>query len=149
VICHWKLGLTYSTFRHVTNWCNLSRTSERFFLIWLTMITIIYIPIQRRKRNRQGRFCRTTIHDRQFVSFIQYFLHRCANIKLAKLWIRPPKRRNGHPFILVHNKGRPFRELPLPDIPILKNITDFKEILIRFVSSVQRNFVYFQYLQLF
>jgi hypothetical protein len=53
------------------------------------------------------------------------------------MWIREPKRWNGRPFILVDNNGQPSRELPLPDMPILKNVMDFDKIIIRFVFLFQ------------
>jgi hypothetical protein len=81
----------------------------------------------------------STINNRQFVSFVQFFLHKCGQVKLTGLYIIWPTRRNGHPFVEVYKKGQPV-ELPLADMPISQNVKDFELILIKFVISSSENF---------
>jgi hypothetical protein len=79
------------------------------------------------------------IEDRQFASFIQYFLHKCGRITLGKLWIRPSQWSssvfgNGPPIVLVNRQLHLSRwEMPLADMPMPINVKDFKEIILEFI----------------
>jgi hypothetical protein len=72
---------------------------------------------------------RKTIGDRQFVSFVQFFLHKLGEVTLEQLRIRLSENGNG-PIVIVNREDR---ELPLADVPIPKNIKNFESIIIRFV----------------
>jgi hypothetical protein len=86
----------------------------------------------------------TTIGDRQFVSFVQFFLHKCGQITLGYL---DTSYYHDSPTI-VNEAGR---ELPLADVPISENITNFKELelWLTFSNSIQMCILYIilQYLQ--
>jgi hypothetical protein len=69
------------------------------------------------------------ICDRQFASFIQFFLHKCGQIILGKLHIRNPTNVNGPIVVLNHQ----YQLLPLAEGPIPPNVVNFKEIRLRFV----------------
>jgi hypothetical protein len=73
----------------------------------------------------------TTISDRQFVSYVQFFLHKCGQITLDKLTMATNY--DGNPTIF--NKAM-YWYMPLADVPpISENITNFKELSLRFTFS--------------
>jgi hypothetical protein len=76
---------------------------------------------------------RSTIDDRQFVSFIQFYLHKCGEVTLGLLEVRNSPR-NGHDHLIVkaYKNHRLGRELPLADVPISENIEDFEQITLKF-----------------
>jgi hypothetical protein len=82
-----------------------------------------------------GRKCYQSIGDRQFVSFVQFFLHKCGEITLGQLHIRLSEDGNG-PMVIVNKEGR---ELPLADVSMPQNVKNFESIRIRFVFTI--NFV--------
>jgi hypothetical protein len=82
---------------------------------------------QRRKRTRKGRQCWSTIEDRQFAEFIQFYLHKCGQITLDEAQIYT----NNDVPMFVNNAEM---ELPLAEVaPISQNIKSFQKITIRFV----------------
>jgi hypothetical protein len=77
-----------------------------------------------------------TIGDRQFVSFIQFYLHKCGEITLGFLEVLNSPR-NGHDNPIVKDfKYDPLalggRVFPLADAPISQNIKNFEGIDFRF-----------------
>jgi hypothetical protein len=79
----------------------------------------------------------TTIGDRQFVSFIQFYLHKCGEVTLGSLDILNFPR-NGYDNPIVKKfKNNPlgWRELRWADVPISQNITNFEQIHLRFCSN--------------
>jgi hypothetical protein len=72
------------------------------------------------------------IEDRQFVSFVQFFLHKCGQITLGNMEIISKSPPNGNESVIV-NEGK--QEWPLPDVQMPENIKDFKEIHIRFAVT--------------
>jgi hypothetical protein len=80
----------------------------------------------------------TTIGDRQFVSFIQFYLHKCGEITLGSLEIQKyPK--NGPPIVKVYKNHPVGRRMPLADVPISQNIKNFEKIDLTFAFS---NYIY-------
>jgi hypothetical protein len=79
---------------------------------------IVIFSSERHKRTRQGRICSSTIGDRQFVSFVQFYLHKCGQITLGK-------------FDLTKSQVIDQRDWPFPDVPMPTNIKNFKELTIR------------------
>jgi hypothetical protein len=73
---------------------------------------------------------RKTIGDRQFVSFVQFYLHKCGEITFGRMHI-------GNwdgPTMIVNEENR---VLPLAVVPISKNVKNFKSIVIRFVFAIK------------
>jgi hypothetical protein len=70
------------------------------------------------------------IADWYFASKAQFYLHECGQITLGHLDIEPSA--NGSGPVIV--KGR--QELPLADVPMPKNVQNFKHIFIRLVLGV-------------
>jgi hypothetical protein len=86
------------------------------------------------KRDRQGRKCqqKETIGDRQFVSFVQFFLHKCGEITLGELRIRSSENWPGPRVVNKENQ-----RMPLADVPIPQNIKNFKSIRLWFVFKIK------------
>jgi hypothetical protein len=100
--------------------------------IYLKINIFFQIPPRRRRR---GKRCRLTIEDRQFVSFVQFFLHKCGEITFGRLHIRSSRNRNEQ-IVIVNEEDR---ELPLAVVPISENVKNFESIRLRFVFTL--NFV--------
>jgi hypothetical protein len=83
-----------------------------------------------------GRKCRQSIGDRQFVSFLQFYLHKFGEIALGNLHIKSSTNGNGS-IVIANGKDR---ELPLAVVPIPNNVTNFESILIRFAFA--KKFLY-------
>jgi hypothetical protein len=75
----------------------------------------------------KGRKCQQTIWDRQFVSFVQFFLHKCGEITFGPLYIYSSENGNG-PIVIANGKHE---ELPMADVPIPENVKNFKIIRIK------------------
>jgi hypothetical protein len=91
--------------------------------------------LQKRNKKRAGRKYRP-IWDRQFVSFIQFYLHKCGQLELGKLIIKYPidgndADKNDAVLFKVYQYNQYSRALPLTDAPMPENIKNFKEIDIR------------------
>jgi hypothetical protein len=72
------------------------------------------------------------IADRQFVSYVQFYLHKCGNVTLGKFSIKLSSK--GPIFV---NKA--WQELLLAEVPPMpSNIKGFKEITIKFVCFFQQ-----------
>jgi hypothetical protein len=78
-----------------------------------------------------------TIGDRQFVSFVQFYLHKYGEVTLGRLRIRSSRNGNG-PIITVNEEYQ--RDLPLAVAPIPENVKKFESILIKFVFTIK--FIY-------
>jgi hypothetical protein len=104
----------------------------------------IFFIQQSRKRDRQGQKCvGPTIGDRHFVSALQFYIHKCGQVTLDYLEIDAPKEGgNGHPIVEaykgIHRRHGHGRLQPLVDVPIPKNINDFKGICLRFAFPFQK-----------
>jgi hypothetical protein len=86
---------------------------------------LLFFLLKSHKRDHQGHKCHPTIIcDRQFVSFVQFFLHKCGQITLGVL------RTNNDGTATIFKKA--YRELPLADVTISENIKNFKNLLLRF-----------------
>jgi hypothetical protein len=80
-----------------------------------------------------GDQCQQTIGDRQFVSFVQFFLHKCGEVTLGlgQLYIYSSNGNNATaPIIMNKINGE---KMPLADVPIPENVKNFKSIKIRFI----------------
>jgi hypothetical protein len=93
--------------------------------------------LQTRKRDSRGRKCQQTIGDRQFVSFVQFFLHKYGEVKFGRL--QTISSGNGNVAITNVKKDE---KLPLADVPIPDNVKDFESICIRFVFTFIIKFLY-------
>jgi hypothetical protein len=80
-----------------------------------------FIFLKTRKRDSQGRKCQQSIGDRQFVSFIQFFLHKYGEVTLGHLHI-PSYRNENDSIVIVNEEGQ---ELPLAVVPIPENVKKF------------------------
>jgi hypothetical protein len=87
-------------------------------LIWFSAANINLTCIQTKNR---------PIADRQFVSNVQFYLHRCGNVTLGQFSIKLSSKGP----VFVNNAGQ---ELLLAEVPPMpSNIKSFKEITIKFV----------------
>jgi hypothetical protein len=77
--------------------------------------------------------CHQTIGDRQFVSFVQFFLHKCGEITLGQLEITSLENGNG-PIVNIYGEDP---NLPLADVPIPENVKNFESINLWFVSTIK------------
>jgi hypothetical protein len=80
-----------------------------------------------RKRKRQHQ---QFIGDRQFVSFVQFFLHKCGDVTLGQLHIY-----DNEPIVSANGEYR--NPLPLADVPIPENVKNFESIYIWFVFTIK------------
>jgi hypothetical protein len=80
-----------------------------------------------------------TIGDRQFVSFVQFYLHKCGEITLDRLWIKESTEADWQPTL---SKWFGIYALQLTNVPLPMpgNIKNFKEIALEFVLS-KNNFL--------
>jgi hypothetical protein len=84
------------------------------------------------------------IGDWRFAEKAQYYLHEFGRITLGDMYIRNSiawiNIKNGIPIVKLcdegeYNADEPVWEYPLADVPIPKNITDFRSIEIRLAFS--------------
>jgi hypothetical protein len=76
------------------------------------------------------RIGRQTIGDQQFVSFVQFFLHKCGEVTLGRLHIRGDE--PIEPIVVIGNQEDRMYP-PLAVVPIPENVKDFRSILIRYI----------------
>jgi hypothetical protein len=81
-----------------------------------------------------------TIGDRQFVSFVQFYLHKCGDITLDQLEIRESTGRDWRrpSFAKKFEYARPLTDVSLP---MPENIKNFREICLEFVF-IKNNFLH-------
>jgi hypothetical protein len=141
----WKRGPICLALCQDRNWSNLFCTSERYNKCDISHARVglewsiefyYFISLQKLKRNRRRRKCRQTIRDRAFVSFVQFFLHKCGEVTFGKLHIMTSA--NGNRPIII-NTNKKYRRMPLTlaDVPIPENVKNFEIILIRLFSLNQ------------
>jgi hypothetical protein len=70
--------------------------------------------------------------DKQFVSFVQFFLHKCGEITLGEMFITSSKNWNGPKLIFDEEN-----QMPLAEVPIPENIKDFETIYLRYASTIK------------
>jgi hypothetical protein len=73
------------------------------------------------------------IADRQFVSFIQFYLHKCGAVTLGQFSIQSLK--EGPIFV---NKAQQYLLLAEVPRPMPSNIKSFKKITLKFVGIFQQ-----------
>jgi hypothetical protein len=89
---------------------------------------------QKRKHKRAGRKYRP-IWNRQFVSFVQFYLHKCGHVEIDSILVIRPTGGNEAVVLKVYQYQNKFitRALPLTDVPKPENIKNFKAISLRFI----------------
>jgi hypothetical protein len=76
------------------------------------------------------------IGDWHFSTIAQYFLHEFTkNITLGKLCIKQSRNGNGLVVVKMDEEQDPEVELPLADVPMPKNISNFVGLNIRLAFS--------------
>jgi hypothetical protein len=92
------------------------------------ILYLIFLQIYKRDKRRK---CQQTIGDRQFVSFVQFFLHKCGEITLGRLRICPTEDGN-EPIVCVNEEDEGPYLVNMP-MPIPENIKGFESIRLRFI----------------
>jgi hypothetical protein len=78
--------------------------------------------------------CRPTIGDRQFVSFVQFYLHKCGKFTIGMLEIVPLTKWNGSAVVVKVTKSNQEQqqEWPLADGPMPTNVKNFRQLTLKF-----------------
>jgi hypothetical protein len=74
------------------------------------------------------------IGNYHFSTILQYVLNEVGQIPLGQLHIQPPRENFAFsgPIVEVHKKGWAILRTAVPDVPMPKNVTNFKSIKLRF-----------------
>jgi hypothetical protein len=95
---------------------------------WNLVFIIFPQKLKNRGRKRQHQ---QFIGDRQFVSFVQFFLHKYSEVTLGQLYIYSSD--ENEPIII---DGK-LQKLPLADVPIPENVKNFELIHLKFVFTIK------------